>query len=151
MNEWMNWTWMNEWIRRRLLVNLNQNSSCRSADSCAYFSSRVCWVCIIFNVIHVKCFQCFSRFRFYINSLAHIFISLFASPKIFNRLDMNEGMNEFSTRLNEWSLAHIFLSLFASPKIFNRLDMNDWIAFTLWEGCSRLYRDRFLQVLNSTK
>ena len=26
----------------------------------------------------------------YINSLAHIFLSLFASPNIFNRLDMNE-------------------------------------------------------------
>ena len=36
----------------------------------------------------------FSLFRFYINSLAHIFLSLFASPNIFNRLDMNEKMNQ---------------------------------------------------------
>ena len=82
-------------IRRRLLVNLNQNSSCRSADSCAYFPSRVCWVCILFNVSRIKRFQCFFSFHFYINSLAHIFLSLFASPNIFNRLDMNEWMNEW--------------------------------------------------------
>ena len=37
--------------------------------------------------------ECFSRFRFYISSLAHIFLSLFASPKILTGLDMNEIMN----------------------------------------------------------
>ena len=45
-------------------------------------------------------FSMFSRFLFYISSLAHIFLSLFASPKIFNRLDM-KWMNEW------WVQAHI--------------------------------------------
>ena len=141
-------------IRRRLLVNLNQNSSCRSADSCAYFqyfSSRVCWVCTIVNVIHVKRFQCF--LVFVSTSVAlRIFSSLFLRVPIFSPdwTWMNEWMDEWTRldinvinvfqcltitmfslfRFYINSLAHMFTSLLARPNFSPHWTwMNEWVCW----------------------
>ena len=131
------WIWMDDWLKQSIRHDSNKSIN-RQARMLLWkiVVQKLCNISMINESMSVFFFS-FCQYQ-NVHQIGHEWIALRIFSFLFLRVPtfstdwtwMNEWMNKFSTRLNEWSLAHIFLYLFASPKIFNRLDMkwmNEWL------------------------